>query len=65
MKKEVDRQKKDVTRVLVRTKYNLVLNETFNVEINKEVFMVKIIEDSQGPMRLEMLKHIENKVSRC
>lgn len=37
----------DVARTLVITKYSLVLNETFNVEINNNVFGPKILEDSQ------------------
>lgn len=45
-----------VVRILVRTKCNSVLNETFNIGINNEVFRVKIIEDCQGPMRIVLPK---------
>lgn len=40
-----------VTRFVVRTKYILVLNETFNVQINEYVFWIKVVEDSQGPLK--------------
>lgn len=34
------------SRFMVRTKYILVFNETFNVQINDEVFRIKVVEDS-------------------
>lgn len=37
---------------MVRTKYILVLNETINVKINDDVFRIKVVEDSQGPLRV-------------
>lgn len=40
----------DIVRILVTT-YSLVLNETFNVEINDNVFSVKLVEDMHGPKR--------------
>lgn len=42
----------DVARILVRTKYNLVLNECFNIGVNGEAFSIKIVEESQGPLRI-------------
>lgn len=48
--------KMNVVRILVRTKYSLVLNETFNVEINNNVFGVKILEDSQRLMWITIPK---------
>lgn len=42
----------DVARVLVRTKYLLVLNQMLNMEINKNVFCIKMVEDSHGPKRI-------------
>ncbi|CAI8613624.1 unnamed protein product [Vicia faba] len=50
--------KLDVARVMVRTKYNLVLNETFNIGVNREAFSIKIVEDSQGPLRIVMAKNM-------
>lgn len=44
----------DVARILVRTKRILVLNEAFNVKINGDVFRLKVIEDSHGPLRVFM-----------
>lgn len=39
----------DVAKILVKTKYCLVLNETFNVEVNNNVFKIKLVEYSYGP----------------
>lgn len=36
----------------IRRKNYMVFNETFNVKINEEVFRIKIMEDSHGPMRI-------------
>ncbi|XP_058739184.1 uncharacterized protein LOC131611080 [Vicia villosa] len=36
----------DVARIMVRTKYNIVLNETFNIGVNGSFFSIKIVEDS-------------------
>lgn len=44
--------KLDVARILVRTKYNLVLNEIFNVDINDNIYRVKLVEDMHGPKRI-------------
>lgn len=38
----------DVAQIMVRTKYILVLNETFNVQINEDVFQIKFVEDLNG-----------------
>lgn len=37
----------DVVGILVRTKYCLVLNEMFNVDVNNNVLWVKLVEDNQ------------------
>lgn len=42
----------DVARILIRTKYCMVLNEYYNISINDGVFMIKVVEDSHGPMRI-------------
>lgn len=52
-KKQTDNRKR-IWRESWSDYYILVLNETFNMEINKEIFRVKIIEDFQGPMRILM-----------
>lgn len=49
------RTRMDVARILVRTKYSLVLNQTFNVEINDKVYSIKMVEDMHGPKRLVVL----------
>lgn len=41
-----------MVRILVCTKYNLVLNKTFNLEVNRVTFRVKLMEDSQGLLRI-------------
>lgn len=48
-----------VARILVRTQYCLVLNQTFNMEVNANVHMIKIIEDNYGPKRIVMAKEKE------
>lgn len=42
----------DVARILVRTKYCLVLNETYNMTINDVIFNIKVVEDVHVPMRI-------------
>lgn len=41
--------KMDVARILVRTKYSMVLNETFNMEINDNIYRIKMVEDMHEP----------------
>lgn len=53
-----------MARILLRTKYNLVLNETFNLWVNGEELRVKIVKDSQGPLRITMPKISENKFTQ-
>lgn len=61
---ETQKQSKfDIARILIRTKYNLVLNETFNNGLNGEAFSIKIVEDSQGLLRIVMHKSKDGKVS--
>lgn len=44
---EISRQSKiDVRKAMVKTKYNLALNEIFNLRINKDIYKIKIIADS-------------------
>lgn len=40
----------------------MVLNEAFNVHVNDEVFMLKLVEDSHGPLRIRMNKDQNKKV---
>lgn len=35
--------KMDVARIMVKMKYTIVLNEAFNVAVNKEVFRIKLV----------------------
>lgn len=42
----------DVARFLVRTKCSIVLNESFSVQINDEVFRIKMVEDYHAPLRI-------------
>lgn len=51
-----DLVKMDVARFMIRTKSSMVLNESFNVEVNKHVYGVKLVEDMHGPKRLVVLK---------
>ncbi|XP_058783008.1 uncharacterized protein LOC131657654 [Vicia villosa] len=44
----------DVARILIRTKYCLVLNETYNISINDNVFRIKVVEDNHGPLRISL-----------
>lgn len=39
---------------MVRTKYILVLNETFNIGVNCDVYSIKLLEDSYGPLRISL-----------
>lgn len=42
-------------QIMVRTKYNAGLNETFNVQFNDIVYHIKIVEYSQGAMQIIIL----------
>lgn len=42
----------DVATIMVRIKYNLVLNEYFNIGVNGEAYSIKIVEDANGPKRI-------------
>lgn len=42
----------DVARIMVRTKYNSVIKKTFNVQINYEVYWIKVVEYSKGLVRI-------------
>lgn len=42
------------------TKYNQVLNETFNIYVNGEAYSIKIVEDSQGPLRIVLSENLMN-----
>lgn len=44
----------DVAKIMVSNKYNLVLNETFNIGVNGEAHSIKIVEDSYGPLRINV-----------
>lgn len=47
----------DMARILVCTKYNLVLNESFNIRVNGEAYSIKVVEYSQGPLRIVRPKY--------
>lgn len=38
--------------IMSRMKYTIVLNEDFNLQINDDVLQIKMVEDSQGPLRI-------------
>lgn len=42
-------------QIMVRTKYNVGLNETFNVQFNDIVYHIKIVEYSQGALQIIIL----------
>jgi hypothetical protein len=42
----------DVARILIRTSCQQVVDEFFDVKINGDIFHLRIIEDSYGPMRI-------------
>lgn len=42
----------EVARIMVKTKYNFILNETFNIGVNREAYSIKIVEDAYGPKRI-------------
>lgn len=46
----------DVARILVKTKYCLVLIQTFNEEVNTNVYRIKMVKDNHGPKRIAMAK---------
>lgn len=43
-----------LARILIRTKYYLVLNQTYNISINDIFFNIKVVEDVHGPMRIAL-----------
>lgn len=49
----------DVVRILVRTKYSMILNERFNVENNKSMLRIKLCEHAQGPMMTIVPKFLD------
>ncbi|CAI8610467.1 unnamed protein product [Vicia faba] len=49
----------DVARILIRTKYCMVLNETYNISINENIFRIKVVEDTHDPMCIP-LNHLGN-----
>lgn len=54
---ETSKQKKmDVARILVRAKYSSDLNENFNMEINNNIFNIKLVEGMHGPKRIHIPK---------
>lgn len=42
----------NIEEIMSRMKYTIVLNEDFNLQINDDVLQIKIVEDSQGPLRV-------------
>lgn len=54
---EIDKPLKfGVVRFLIKTKYFLNLNETFNIEINRRIYRVKLVEYLHGPKRIMVPK---------
>lgn len=50
--------KMDVARFLVRTKYSMVLNETFNMEINDNIYRIKMVDDMHEPKYIIIPKEV-------
>lgn len=50
-----------LARLMIWTRISMVLNETFNVQIYEEVFIIKVLEDSHGPLRIVMNKDHNNR----
>lgn len=48
--------KLDVSRLLIRTKYSMVLHETMNVEVNDKIYRIKLLEDMHGPKKIVVPK---------
>lgn len=46
----------NVARILINTKYSMMLNETYNIGINDYVFQIKLVEDHHEPLRFSMVK---------
>ncbi|CAJ2637223.1 unnamed protein product [Trifolium pratense] len=44
----------DVARILIRTSCQKPVDEFFDVKVNGEIFHMRLIEDSNGPMRLNL-----------
>jgi hypothetical protein len=53
----------DVARLLIRTSCQFAVNEFLDVKINGEVFHLRIIEDSYGPMRI-LMPHTLSKATK-
>lgn len=52
----------DVARFLVRERCMMVRHESFSVKINNDIFRIKMMEDSHGPMRIALKYQEEGKV---
>lgn len=50
----------DVSRIQVRTKYSMNLNQIYNVDINDNVYRIKVVEDEYGPKRITISKTSKN-----
>lgn len=46
----------DVVRILVKTKHTTILFEDVNVHINGLPYNVKLVEDSQGQLKIQIQK---------
>lgn len=46
--------KMGVAKLLVRTRCYMVLNETFIVKIDENLFKLKVMEDTHGPLRISL-----------
>lgn len=48
----LNRVNMDITPILVRTNFTVVLDDAFNVNIDDKVFRIKMVEDSYGLLRI-------------
>lgn len=46
----------DVARILLKKKFSIVLNETYNIGIKDDVFRIKVVEDHHRPLRITKMK---------
>lgn len=47
-----DQSRMDVASVMVRTNIGMLINESFNVNINNVLFRIRMVEDTQGLSRV-------------
>lgn len=47
-----DQKRVDMTRIMIRTRCSMVINDIFNVSINGSLFTVKVVEDLHEPLSI-------------